>query len=143
MERLLLIVIALALVGTSRAFSSLPPPSEDLVIRDITGDWLSVEFKSGASLQRDAFRKLKNSTLFTHLTIQNSNLESIHASAFSGLKSLKYLIIRNINITGSLHSLAFSRMPSLISLHLDGCRIASQNCLKGPLTDSPHCVRSC
>jgi len=124
MDRLFLIVIAFALAVTRRAFSSLPPSSEDLIIRNHNGDELKVEFKSGASLQRDTFRKLKNSTLFTRLMIQNSNLESIHASAFAGLKNLRSLTVAETNITGSIHSLAFSRMPSLTRLYLYGCRIA-------------------
>ena len=60
---------------------------------------LTVEFKHGAQLERGTFRKLGR---VTSLRIVGSNLESIHASAFLGLKNLKELSIWDTSITGNL-----------------------------------------
>jgi len=118
-------------------FSLRPPTSKELAFNDLLLPTTKIpnyhlsflervthfnaEFKPGTILEGGIFDGIFPKLIV--LQIVNSNLESIHANAISGLKNLKQLFIKNTNITGFLNSMAFRNLPSLQILHLDGCRI--------------------
>jgi len=127
-----LALLIMVIPSVAKGWISVRLSDEELLLKDVdkipiryleTLKWLrnlTVEFKHGARLERGTFKKLNH---LTSLQIVSSNLESIHTSAFMGLKNLKHLSIWDTNITGSLNSGAFRVLPSLQLLSLVGCRI--------------------